>query len=83
VATIEKYLLTKTPDGPPPAPDGPRTQKDSLALEVQIVTPEGRETRSLRRTEQQGVVEMLDREYDRLLPLVQLGLTTTIGKISY
>jgi HD-like signal output (HDOD) protein len=83
VATIEKYLLTKTPDVPALAPDGPRTQKDSLALEVQIVTPEGRETRSLRRTEQQGVVEMLDREYDRLLPLVQLGLTTTIGKISY
>ncbi len=83
VATIEHYLLTKTPDAPALASEDPRTQEDPQALEVQILGPERKASRVLRRTERQGVVEMLDKEYDRLLPLVQLGLTTTIGKISY
>src|SRR5712692_1804947 len=83
VATIEHYLLTKTPDASALAAEGPRTQPDPRAVEVQILRPEGSDTRPPRRTERHGVVEMLDKEYDRLLPLVQLGLTTTIGKISY
>ena len=83
VATIEHYLHTKTPAAPAHYAEGPQTQGDPQGMEVQIVAPEGRATRPLSRIEREGVVEMLDKEYERLLPLVQLGLTTTIGKISY
>jgi len=83
VATIEHYLRTKTSDSPELAAKVLRTQEDPQSLEVPSLEPERIAPQFLRRTERQGVVEMLDKEYDRLLPLVQLGLTTTIGKISY
>jgi HD-like signal output (HDOD) protein len=83
VATIEHYLRTKTPEAPAAGAEALRTPEDPQAAEVQIRRPERSDSRLLRRTERPGVLEMLDREYGRLLPLVQLGLTTTIGKLPY
>jgi putative nucleotidyltransferase with HDIG domain len=83
VATIEDYLRTRITDATALTAEGLRTREDLQVLEGQILRPEPSDSRSLGRAERRGVVEMLDKEYDRLLPLVQLGLSTTIGKISY
>jgi HD-like signal output (HDOD) protein len=82
IATVEHFLLTKT--AAPPAPIGkvPRQATDQGDGHAPISGTTQRNLGAFADSHSQGIVDMLDKEYDRLIPLVEQGLMSTIGGIA-
>jgi HD-like signal output (HDOD) protein len=79
VATIEHFLLTKVATEPVADGDAGKGPKDQTAPEAPVSQSNHRNLEAFDETHPQAVVEMLSKEYDRLVPLVELGLVNTIG----
>ena len=77
VAVVEYFLCAKTQAAPAAEPS--RTQEDVQAFDGQVSPPASSAPLFFPDDKWQSVVEILEEEYDRLLPLVELGLTPPVG----
>lgn len=82
IATIEQFLLTKIKAAPAPDTEAPQETGDQQASDILISQSTERNLQEFAETHPQAVVEMLETEYTRLLPLVELGLRSTITGIN-
>jgi hypothetical protein len=79
IATIEHFLLTKGDTTPVPGGEALPQAQDQNSSDGPIPLPAQKNLPAFADTHPPAVAEMLDKEYARLLPLVELGLTSTIG----
>lgn len=82
IATIEQFLHTRIKSAPAPERDSQQNMEGEEACDVSILESTQSDLQAFADTHPQAVVEMLEKEYVRLLPLVELGLKSTIGGIS-
>ncbi len=79
IATIEDFLLMKGKDVPAPGGLILEQAEDQQAPD-NISTPPRKELLGFADIHSQPVADLLNMEYDRLVPLVELGLTSTISR---
>jgi HD-like signal output (HDOD) protein len=80
VAAVEYFLCAKA-EGSPASEPAP-TQEDVQAIDAQASMPALSAPLFFPDDKWQSVAEILEEEYDRLLPLVELGLTPPVGTIT-
>jgi putative nucleotidyltransferase with HDIG domain len=80
IANIERFLLTKAKVAQESAEKNPPRTADAIAVEV-VSTPAQNGLEAFDDIESQVLIQKLNLEYDRLLPLVELGLTSAISGI--
>jgi HD-like signal output (HDOD) protein len=78
IGTVEYYLLTKVKAEPALVAATPE-QADQQASAISVAEIAESNRQAFIETHSQSVLEALDQEYERLLPLVQSGLKFTIG----
>ncbi len=81
IATIEHFLLTTVATEPAIAWEALQEPGDQQEIEVAVAKKNQRNLQAFAETHPQSVVDMLSKEYDRISPLVERGLTATIGNI--
>ncbi len=79
IATIEHFLLTKENAAPILGEKTPPQTDVQEASDAPILPSMQRTLPAFAETHQQAVVEMLNEEYERLIPRVELAVTNTIG----
>jgi putative nucleotidyltransferase with HDIG domain len=82
IATIEHFLLTKAPVEPAIDWEALQAIGNQLACEAPVSHSNQRNLQDFAEAHPQGVVDMLSKEYDRIFPLVERGLSSTIGEAS-
>jgi len=80
IAKVERFLLTKAKESLPPGADSSGPAGDPGADGV-ISDSAADSLPAAGDAESQGLIAMLNIEYDRLLPLVELGLKGAIGNL--
>jgi HD-like signal output (HDOD) protein len=81
IGTIEHFLLTKVNATPAPGEETLPEAYDQPACDVAISQSSEGSLPAFADAYPQAITEMLDKEYNRLLPLVEQGLTTTISGV--
>jgi putative nucleotidyltransferase with HDIG domain len=79
VAAVEHFLWTKAQEALATEPSG--TQENSQASDAQASESGSGASLSFPNEKRHPVVEILEEEYNRVLPLVELGLTAPVGAI--
>lgn len=80
IANVERFLFTKAKVAPASVEESSLQAGDSKAVGV-VSMPAQNDLPAFEDIESQVLIEKLNSEYDRLLPLVDLGLTSAISGI--